>query len=725
MLHDYAKSTDSFQKRVRKKEHNLRESRHGHLSAVVAFHNIWNLLDIQNVQEPKSLLPLFAYLAIKQHHGNLGSAQDDLSLKDSDIELMEIQLGQIDDRFIKDLHGVLNQEIENPVITPSQICSDLPKIRENLRRYKKKLRRNGTTLTDAIGLSYLYSLLIDADKLEASGAGMVPRPDLPDDFIVKHVRSFGNPVTKINRLRTKALNEVLEFAQRVSLKERLLSLTLPTGLGKTYSVIALAQKLRHRVSLEEGYKPRIIYCLPFTSIIDQNWSDLYDILNKPPSSRLLKHHHMGDTLYHTGDGQKEYSFDESHLLIEGWNSEIVVTTFVQLFFTLAGYRNRSLRRFHNIAGSIIILDEVQSIPFRYWKLFREIAKTLAETLGTRFILVTATQPAIFDSIPEVIQSPEEYFGEVPRVTYDIDLTDTSLDDFKNYVLDSLVKETNNDLLLVLNTKKSAEEIYCAVKNAGVNADLIFLTTSIIPRHRMERISKIRRGDTQDRILVSTQIVEAGVDIDFSTVARDFAPLDSIIQASGRCNRNMLSERGTCYVRYIKDERTGRAFSSYIYDATLLDTTRRIIEAHNGIDESNLHSISSEYFREVSLGKSSSDSSRILADVAKLGYHAFADVRLIDDQPLLTDVFIEYDTHASNVLSQYKELVGASMPRFRKRQEFLKIRRDLMEYIISVPAKNLGAVNYVGTLAYISAYDIDRRYDDDTGFIPAGESAIIL
>lgn len=728
-LHDYAKATTAFQNKLRKKEFTPKEARHSHLSAIVTFENVWRFLDLHDGQIPDSRLPLLAYLAVKRHHGNLSSALDDLSISNSDIDLFKTQLNQVDTSFIDDLTQILKPLVPDLLVNPQQIVENLEDIIHRIRSYKRAIRRNKTGIKDMVELSQLFSLLIDADKLDASETRLGSRDELPSDFIANHIENLGSPTTEINTLRTQAFHEALSFADSLDLSQKIMSLTLPTGLGKTYSVIALAQRLRDKIARKEKFTPRIVYCLPFTSVIDQNFEDLFTILNKPVSSILLRHHHMGDTIYSTPQDDEEYDYNKSSLLIEGWNSEIIVTTFVQLVSTLAGFKNRNLRRAHNLSGAIVILDEVQAIPYRYWHLVDELARINSDVLGTRFILVTATQPKIFGQIPEVIKEPDRYFQEMSRINFDVNLHPIPFNEFKESTLQSLSSELAHDHLIILNTKRAAEEMYSVLYQEGFEEELTFLSSSVIPLERSSRIKALREKKNKNRIAISTQIVEAGVDIDFHIVTRDFAPLDSIIQAAGRCNRNMSANKGHFSIRHLIDDRyenSRRTFSSYIYDPTLLDATKFILEENPLIDDAQLQKVTSLYFDEVKRRGSEKVSRDILKDVKKLDLSAFQGVKLIEDKGfLMKDIFVEYDQNATEVLVKYREIVESSLPRFVKKVKFLEIRRDLMKYIISVYTKDVGAMPSIDSLLYIPFSDLDRRYNSDTGFKPAGENPIIF
>ena len=259
----------------------------------------------------------------------------------------------------------------------------------------------------------------------------------------------------------------------------------------------------------------------------------------------------------------EMDVEKSLLLIEGWHSEIVVTTFVQFFHSLITNRNRAARKFHNMVNSIIILDEVQSIPYKYWVLVNNALKYLAEEYNCWVVLVTATLPLIFreekGEIKPLIENKQKYFEKFNRVEYDFNLEEKEFEEFKQEVLDEIL-ESDKDIMVVLNRIECSKDLYSFVKEGlereygrgkvteeGVlefeNLELINLSTHIIPIHRLERIRSAKEAGEKRKVIITTQLIEAGVDISVNEIYRDLAPLDCIIQTAGRCNRNNEEEKG--------------------------------------------------------------------------------------------------------------------------------------------------------------------------------------
>ncbi|KJR40682.1 metal dependent phosphohydrolase [Candidatus Magnetoovum chiemensis] len=511
--------------------------------------------------------------------------------------------------------------------------------------------------------------------------------------VYKTKQSFEDSL--INRLREKAYQEMAAtVANSLDLtKKRIYSLNLPTGLGKTLNCLSFALKLREAVSADCGAAPRIIYSLPFLSIIDQNASVFEEILRTNDvaamSNIILKHHHLSEISYAsttTGDKKTlEFETSEAKILIEGWNSEIIVTTFVQLFHTAISNKNRSVRKFHRLSNSIIILDEVQAIPVRYWKLFRDALERICEMLNAYIVLVTATEPLIFEQTAPLINK-DYYFNALDRVTLKPMIA-------QNMTINDLVEnfdiENGKTHLFIFNTITSAKQFYVKLKEQGLSS-ITYLSTHVTPKERLARINEIKQG--RYKIVVTTQLVEAGVDIDFDIVVRDLAPLDSINQASGRCNRNAKTNGEVYVVSLIADN--GRAYANYVYDSVLMDITKRLLSGAKEIKECEFLNLIDRYNYELKQKTSSDKSKSFLEAINKLRYDKndrndkdgeiyIATFKLIEDDYPKLDVFIELDNDAKNVWQKYTALENIAN-RFERKTAFDKIKSEFYKYVISIP-----------------------------------------
>lgn len=253
----------------------------------------------------------------------------------------------------------------------------------------------------------LFSALLDVDSFDAAELERPSRPPLDLNIVKSYVQKNFTQTTEIDRLR-KVLFEYVDKQKQFDLtnKYRVFTLTAPTGLGKTFTSINFALNLRRQIELETGNKPRIIYVAPFLSILDQNMEALQKVFlgdkennnNKMiNTSLLLMHHHLSPIHYHDDTFKNErYNTSQSELIVHGWNAEVIVTTFIQFFNMVFGRYASQLRRLNNAIGSIVILDEVQSIPFDLWSIVHEGLLYLSKKFSFTIILMTATRPMIFE-----------------------------------------------------------------------------------------------------------------------------------------------------------------------------------------------------------------------------------------------------------------------------------------------------------------------------------------
>ncbi|EDP75372.1 CRISPR-associated helicase/endonuclease Cas3 [Hydrogenivirga sp. 128-5-R1-1] len=722
-LHDFGKCTSYFQEYmralmegVRPKTDRLKE--HAFLSGVYTFYSLKELVD-----DPH--LFLFSFVACKRHHTNPYSFTEETSIIDEDLEFLKKQIESIDEGkaniFLSNLN--LPEPVKDAVyFKKREFLDNLPDVLGEIKRLKRDVRKCKTEIKDFVKFQYIFSLILDSDKTEAGAKPF--RPERVEKIPPKAVVSFKEKNLKedspINRLREEAFREVLEH--KIDTSQRLYSITLPTGMGKTLTGFAFALKLRKTIVKETGTVPRIIYSLPFLSIIDQNAEVLERVLEeefKEVSGRLLlKHHHLSQA----GDFG-EFEFSVSRVLTEGWNSEVVITTFVQFFEALISCRNSTSRRFNKLANSIVILDEVQSLPTKYWHLLREMIKEVSESLGTYFIFMTATQPYLVEECVE-LASKERYLKDLDRITAHFDLEEKTIDEF----LDGIEFRKDKTYLFIANTIASSKELYEKLRER-LEEDICYLSTSVVPYERKERIGRIKKGDY--RVVVSTQLVEAGVDIDFDVVYRDFAPLDSLNQSAGRCNRNMARGRGEFRVVRLVDEK-GHPFTKGVYDAVLLHITQTLLEDIDSLSEKDFTLLIEDYFKKVWEGMSKDKSEEILEAVKCFRFTgqdvSIRNFRLIDDQPYKRDVFIQLNEEAVEVWERaktvLKDLRAKKLNVFQAKEEFEKLKSDFYKFVVSVNVRdNQPLLDSDLNMFLVNTEELDRYYDPGTGFISAGGSFI--
>jgi len=342
--------------------------------------------------------------------------------------------------------------------------------------------------------------------------------------------SHKNPATTINKHRVDVLKSCLGSA---ALPQGLFSLTVPTGGGKTLSSLAFALKHAIKHNLR-----RVIYVIPYTSIIEQNANVFRDVLG---NNVVIEHHSNFDPKEHT---------DTSRLASENWDAPIIVTTNVQFFESLFSRKSSQCRKLHNITNSVVILDEAQMLPVPLLKPCIEAIKELAWSYNTTIVMCTATQPALsndsgfsqgLEDVREIIEKPTKLYSALKRVTTTV-LSELSNEDIASKIIERY------QILCIVNTRKHARQLFDQISSEV--EDCYHLSALMCPVHRTERIKQIREklDNGLPCRVISTQLIEAGVDIDFPVVYRAAAGIDSIAQAAGRCNREgKLSEGGDMYV----------------------------------------------------------------------------------------------------------------------------------------------------------------------------------
>lgn len=756
--HDFGKATAYFQRYIKspdlgKKRGGPRE-RHALLSAVVGYFLAKHYLR-DHVEAEK--LSFFVLVAIKRHHGNLQDIVDEFTVfSDEDANLLREQIRSIDFSLLRESMSPLFDMLPPPVnqlqpFTEEILETWVVNMKQELRRIRRRwleesshriplfsskgpgdidTKEKTSDLLDYFRFLFLYSLLLDADKSQVGvRAYSPPAVHLPSTLVDKYKEKQNWVLSGINVFREQAYQEIAGNLPLAN-QGQIFSITLPTGLGKTLAAYNLAFKLRKKRCLERGIAPKIIYALPFLTVIDQNYQVLTDILQDQGVLSghhvVTKHHHLAEPIFNIQTDNEEvvYALNAAKLLVEGWVSDIVVTTFVQLFETLIGWRNSSLRRFHRLAHSIIILDEIQAVPIPYWLLIQQILQFLANQMSVDIILVTATQPKIFTGSKDIFETaePQKYFAQMDRVKLEVNLTQRTIQDFvAEELLDQLRANPEKSFLIILNTISSAKQLYRELVKK-IDEPIAFLSTGVVMKERKERIEKISKKSY--RLAVSTQLVEAGVDIDFDIVYRDFAPMDSINQAAGRCNRHAMGS-GLMRVISLCNER-GRTYAGMIYNAVALDITRQILEDRKVIDEKEFLALIDLYFEQAKSKTLTEESSQLLQAMEQLRFSSddssktsVSSFHLIREKGLRGNVFIELDEKAQKVWREYEKIL--EIKDFYERQEkFAAIKQVFYEYVISIPVYNLTDMPpLVNHFFYVSNEQLSYYYDSQLGYDSKG------
>jgi CRISPR-associated endonuclease/helicase Cas3 len=494
-------------------------------------------------------------LAICSHHGGLIDCLDlkgidkftDRMNPDKDISYDEsldhFKEECLDMAQVKDLFSKAKEEIKSILIKINQIDSSA------------KFRWFAFGVLE----KYIFSCVIDADRYDTytfmEGKEEKQKIDKSalwnelEDKLETTLKSYPK-LTRIDLLREEVSISCKNFAKN---KPGVYQLSVPTGGGKTLSSLRYA--LEHAKNFD---KDRIFYIIPFTTIIEQNAKEIKDILGH--EDMILEHHSnlIIDYSQDNDDEQEDYK-----LLTERWDSPIILTTMVQFLDTLFSGGTQGVRRMHNLANSVIIFDEIQSIPIKCINMFNSAINFLSNICNATIILCTATQPLLskaemplkLSENANIISDIHEKFEQFKRVNLVDKMIIGGYSTFalKDFILDKMDKVES--VLVILNTKNAAKEIFNELKKANTDLPIekqyliSHLSTSMCPSHRIKILANMRKRLGHERVIcISTQLIEAGVNISFGCVVRSIAGLDSIAQAAGRCNRH--GESSSCSDVYI-------------------------------------------------------------------------------------------------------------------------------------------------------------------------------
>jgi CRISPR-associated helicase cas3 len=539
LLHDLGKFQEAFQKYIRNASGFEKENAH--------------LEDVESTKLRKiphstagakyaveHLNPFFGHLLaylIAGHHAGLADWYDKGSLKS--------RLQQADDELVASLSGLVESSLSEDFFPLSD---------DDLKRDFFAFWKEWAKLEELhIWLRFLFSCLVDADFLDteafmngyadadtAQAAGLRPKfPGLDElhrryEQYMAQLHEKSDKDSFLNQERYAILQQSFSAAET---DRTLFSLTVPTGGGKTLASLGFA--LKHALKFD---KKRIIYAIPFTSIIEQN----ANVFRKALSDDVVLEHHSNLEV------REDKETAKTRLATENWDAPLIVTTNVQLFESLFAAKTSRCRKIHNIADSVVILDEAQQLPRDFQKPITDMMRVLARDYGVTFVLCTATQPelgknidafgrTILEGLPdvrEIVADKITLSEKLRRVRIKMPPPNVETQSWQE-IADEIAARPC--VLAVVNTRKHAQKLFAALPSDGIK---LHLSANMCATHRSEVIALVRRylalyraGSLHKPLwLVSTQLIEAGVDLDFPCVYRAIAGLDSIAQAAGRCNR---------------------------------------------------------------------------------------------------------------------------------------------------------------------------------------------
>ena len=653
LCHDFGKASSYFQKYLEGK-YNGDLKKHGEISAYFTYYMLperWKLI---------------GFICVKRHHGNIDIENNSFFATENEEVLKEISKDiksnieelkliykcDLEKFFSKMGDGTLIKEVKLAFIKRTSTMK-----RKTIKEQQQEF----------MWLQYLWSLLLTGDKTQLiTGKTFKNIQGLSERFTLNYKNNIrkslieripGIEKSPLFNIREEIYDSTISSINSLDIeKDRKLSINVPTGTGKTIAVYGAAFRLSERLIEEKGIVPNIIYNIPFMSVIDQNYDVLEEILTANEvdisTDLILKYHSMSPIEYKDYE-EKEYKNYDARFLVENWQSTVITTTFVQLFNSIfkSGV-NSIVHRFHKLAGSIVILDEVQAVPTKYYPIIEDLFNILCDNFNCYIITVTATKPLFLEG-KELVINNHIIFKEMNRIIFENNThIPLYLNEFKEVVLDDIKHNNDKSILIILNTVKSTLDVFDYLKaELGESRKIIYLSTEIIPKVRLEIIKEIK--DSKDKyILISTQLIGAGVDLDFDIVYRDIAPMDCINQSAGRANRN--GAKGTGIVKLYKlMNNNNKIFAFFVYSNSLLEATLTILKDKRVIEENELWEINNEYFakvKEVTDNHSLEEYKTYCEYIKNLRLQDIRKFELIEENKNKIDVIIRYNDEVEKYIN---------------------------------------------------------------------------
>lgn len=679
LLHDLGKYSVAFQNRLNGSD---QRADHSTAGAKVVIEHLSQVLGPQGGLLVKPLA-----FVIAGHHAGLANGVDD----GQERSTLRQRMGAVFGTDIPSLDSAWKDEVS----LPKSLA--MPNIRPH----------SPVTKYQNFGLAFftrmLFSCLIDADRIDTENharytAGQPPlASDHPTVEVLQaqvnrylaHMAASAQ-ATEVNTLRQYILRHARSQA---SLNPGLFSLTVPTGGGKTLTSLAfgLDHATQHQLR-------RLIYVIPFTSIIEQT-ADVFRKALGEHHTAVLEHHSAFDRDKLPGELEKSSATrkadyrDKLRLAMDSWDAPIVVTTAVQFFESLFADRPSQCRKLHNIAGSVIVLDEAQTLPLKLLLPVMAAIDELVLNYGCSVVLCTATQPALkesdafhngFKDVREIAPEPEALFVKLRR---------TQVKSLGPQTDGQLVAHlrAREQVLMIVNNRRHARELFDAIAQAP-GAD--HLTTAMCAEHRSLKLAEIRQRlkDGLPCRLVATSLIEAGVDVDFPSVFRAEAGLDSIAQAAGRCNREGRRplESSEVFVFQAPDWKAPPEL------AQLAAPMRSILRNHAGdvLAPAALKS----YFQQVYNDRGSQLDGQGILKMHRETKHF--------DYPFqnIAKAFRMIDSHMLPIIVPFDDTARENLDLLRRLPENMSVAgpsKKLQRYVVQVPERAFGQLVKLGAVAPIS------------------------
>lgn len=664
IFHDAGKVNPNFQDRINGGK-TLGYSNHAYLSSFIFWcyycKNYQIISDKFDLSTKRDVLQLITLIA--KHHGNLpnfnpsnkGYLGDDYVLSEDEIKRLFEFINQVEISADQFINAFLSGEPINDLLKNQRVQNQFKDLCLGLDK-----KENRAPLSFFMETQFSFASLILADKRDAGNHQYYDRR-----VINEFCKSYNHRLEQffksldpkqdipINKLRTQIRKEVVSKLSQSIDETRVFTLTAPTGSGKTLMLLALAGEI-----IRQKGNFRIIYSLPFLSITEQVEQEVSKIFKN--SNEFIQRIDSKSENQTFQELQKEIEDDPSqeniHKLLsiqfqeDTFSYPFVITTFVRFFETMLANKNATLLKLPNFSKSIFLIDEIQALPPRLYSFFIAFLSEFCKKFDSYAIISTATMPftklpqkaANYSDIEEVFQN-----YDVPIEVSDHKYFSNPL--FKRYAiqkkeepvvieqLSELIQQENDSVLAILNTIEDTKDLYKGLDEFFEDEELILLNTHFTPDDRKKKIknAKERLSNNKKVIVISTQLIEAGVDIDFPVLYRDMATMPSIIQAAGRCNRNGSLESGKVVVFNLQKEGKNRA--NLIYrgrDEKLLRFTKKTLNA-SFLNETELFELQKAYFQDIgtklNFGKHAQNNMELdfVKEIKEAGFKNIGSFKLID------------------------------------------------------------------------------------------------
>ena len=570
-------------------------------------------------------------------------------------------------------------------------------------------------------IKFLQSCLVDADYLDTANfmfgedfAADWDSAEIMADFsnkLERHLGSFPEGKTEKSR-RINEKRQEISYAcwKKGGAEPGTYTLSVPTGSGKTLAST--------RFAIEQAKKygrKRIFIVLPYISILDQNAEEIRQIFQNDEA--ILECHSNVINEDETGEDNVEYTrrAEQKRIMTERWDTPIIFTTMVQMLNALFTGRNRDIRRLKSLADSVIIFDEIQSLPVKCTYMFNSAMNFLTDFCRTTVLLCTATQPNFHELViplktkGEIVGGLDEVFASFKRVETEMLAGSFSAEEIAENIYEDA--KTRGNALGIVNMTGEARNIYQALghyQDSDEKLKLIHMSTKMCPAHRKEKLREMRRAlENNERLIcISTQLIEAGVDVSFTTVYRALAGLPSIAQAAGRCNRHGEQEMGKVKIfavagenlQHLEDIKNGvnalKSMLSYYPAETFLDPatmTAYFEKYYFGLAEGN----TLYYVFEKNNNPKKNNEEKTLYDMLSENDYGLARAEEIGDVPPLQNLqafaevrraFSVIDSKSTSVAVPYKEgaeLIEALNNQIYDMGEYKNLLKRLQQYTVNL------------------------------------------